>query len=355
MPKIPFDTFSRQLKSGEVPPAIYLYGEEDVLKDEVVRAIVDRVVDPATRDFNYDQRSAAQLDPESVETLCNTLPMMADRRLVVIREIEAWQKRARAKAAILRYLERPARETVLILVQGAARKDERDEPDPDLVRLALAIAVERYSQRLAEKWVTKRAEERGLRLASPAVEHLVKATEGDLALARSELDKLAGLGGEAEITLDQLSASLGVRHGETVSDWADAVIADQSGSAAAMLPALLAQPGVTGVNLLVQLGTQLVGLGLARAQYDRGLRSGALERAIRETLLRVRPPVRLDYRASAERWSRLAEEWPAERVDAALRAALQADRRLKSTSLANERGVLVDLIMTIAPLARVAA
>ena len=355
MPKIPFDTFSKQLKSGEIAPAIYLYGEEDVLKEEAVRAIAERVVDPGTRDFNYDQRSAAQLDPEAVETLCNTLPMMADRRLVVIREIEAWQKRARAKAAVLRYLERPARETVLVLVQGAARKDERDEPDSDLLRLALTIPVDRYAPRLAEKWVVKRAGERGIRLAPGAAEHLVKASEGDLALARSELDKLAGLGGDVEITLDQLSASLGVRHGETAPDWCDAVMSDQSGRAAAMLPALLAQPGVTGVSLLVQLGTQIVGLGLTRAYYDRGLRAGALERAVREALLRLRPPGRLDYRGSAERWSRLAEDWPAPRIEATLGAALQADRRLKSTSLADERGVLVDLIMTIAPWAGASA
>jgi len=87
MPGISFDAFSKLLKSGDIPPAIYLYGDEDVLKDEAVRAILDRVVDPGLRDFNYDQRSAGQLEAEAVETLCNTLPMMADRRLVVIREI----------------------------------------------------------------------------------------------------------------------------------------------------------------------------------------------------------------------------------------------------------------------------
>src|ERR1051326_2799398 len=99
MPKVSFESFSRQLKAGTIPPAVYLYGEEDVLKDEVLRAILDRVVDPGMRDFNYDQRSASQLDPEAVETLCNTLPMMADRRLVVIRKVETWQKRPGAQAA----------------------------------------------------------------------------------------------------------------------------------------------------------------------------------------------------------------------------------------------------------------
>jgi DNA polymerase-3 subunit delta len=355
MPKIPSDTFSKQLKGGTIPPAIYLYGEEDVLKDEAVRAVLDQVVDPGLRDFNYDQRSASQLDPEAVETLCNTLPMMADRRLVVIREIEAWQKRARAKAAIMRYLEQPAAETVLVLVQGASRKeDDRSDADPDLLRLTSAVQLERLSSRLAEKWVQKRAEERGIRFAPEAVAHLVKAVDGDLGAARSELDKLAGLGGEAPVTLEQLAASLGIRHGETAADWCDAVLEDQAGRAASILPPLLSQPGVSGVGLLTQLGTQLIGLGLARALYDRGMRAGNLERGIRDTLLRIRPPVRLDYRGSSQRWSRLVEVWPAERIDAAIVAARRADLRFKSTTLADERGILVDLIMQLAPLAGVA-
>jgi len=356
MPKTPFEAFSKQIKAGNVPPAIYLYGEEDVLKDEAVRAILDRVVDPGLRDFNYDQRSASQLDPEAVETLCNTLPMMADRRLVVIREIEAWQKRAKAKAAVLHYLEQPAAETVLVLVQGAPRKDaDRGEADPDLLRLTCTVEVDRYGSKLAEKWVLKRAEERGIHLAPEAAAHLIKAVGGNLGAARSELDKLAGLGGADLVTLEQVTASLGIRHGETPSDWCDAVIEDQSGRAASILPHLLSQTGASGVGLLAQLGTQFIGLGLARAFYDRGSHGGSLERAVRDALIRVRPPVRLDYRASAERWSRLAEEWPAARIDDAIVAARRADQRLKTTTLADERGVLVDLIMTIAPFAGVPA
>ena len=67
MPRVPFDTFSRQIKAGEIAPAIYLWGGEDVLKDEAVRAVLERVVDPGLRDFNYDVRSAAQLDPDAVD------------------------------------------------------------------------------------------------------------------------------------------------------------------------------------------------------------------------------------------------------------------------------------------------
>jgi len=355
MPRQPFDAFSKQVRTGEIPPAIYLFGEEDVLKEEAVRAIVERVSDPGLRDFNYDQRSASQLDAEDVETLCNTLPMMADRRLVVIRDVETWNKRARARAAVLGYLEKPAPETVLVLVQGASRReDERNEADPDLVRVTCAVEMERCGPRLAEKWVLKRAEERGIVLAPDAAAHLVKAVEGSLGAARTELDKLAGLGGENTVTLEQLTASLGIRHGETQADWIEAVLQDETGRAASILPFVLDQPGVSGVGLLAQLGSHLIGLGVARAVYDRGLRGGELQRAVFEAILRARPP-RLDYRSAAERWSGLAEAWQLRRIGAAVDTARRADRRLKSTTLGDERGILIDLIMEIAPMVGVAA
>jgi DNA polymerase-3 subunit delta len=355
MPKVPFDAFSKQIKSGDIPPAIYLYGDEDVLKDEAVGAILEAVVDPGLRDFNYDVRTASQLDPDQVEALCTTLPMMADRRLVVIRDVEAWNKRARAKAAVLHYLGKPAAETVLILVQGASRKeDERSDADADLARLATSVEVGRCTAKMAEKWVIKRAEERGVRLEAAAASHLVKAVDADLGAARSELDKLAGLGGEAPVTLEQLTALLGIRHGETQADWCDAVLDDDPGRAASILPHLLDQSGISGVGLLIQLGTHLVGLGIARAIYDRGLRGAGLERAVFDAIMRARP-ARVDYRGSATRWSRAAEAWPLPRVDAAITAARGADQRLKGTTLANERGVLVDLIMQLAYRAREAA
>jgi hypothetical protein len=121
-----------------------------------------------------------------------------------------------------------------------------------------------------------------------------------------------------------------------------------------MLPHLLELTGVSGVGLLAQLGTQLIGLGVARAQYDRGTRGAGLENAVFQALLRSRP-ARLDYKGCAARWSRVVNEWPLPRLEAAIAAARAADVRLKGITLADERGVLVDLIMQLAHRAREAA
>jgi len=351
-----FDEVFRGIRKGEIPLVLYLFGAENALKEELLAELVSRVVEPSLRDFNYDVRSAKGLEPDAVEALCTTLPMMADRRLVVIRDVEEWGKRARAKSAVLRYLERPVPETVLVLVQSAPdpTRDRDAGSDADLAKLAVTVEAERLPLSRAEKWLVRAATERGITLEPEAVSHLIRAVEGDLSAARTELEKVASASQGGSVTVAQVADLLGVRHGETQYDWIRAVLNGDTARAATVLPHVLDQPGVSGVGLVSLLGTELIGLGIARDRYDRGTRAAALSKEIFQCLLRSRPS-RLDYRASADSWSRLAERWPLPRVRAGIRAALAADLRLKSTGLSDARGVLLDLVMLLKPRLKEAA
>lgn len=344
-----FDQLFRGVLKGEIPPAIYLHGPEDVLKDELVREVLDRLLDASLRDFNLDQRSAASLAPEDAETLLNTLPMMADRRVAVIRDVEAWNKRARAKQAVLRYLERPAPETVLILVQGGDAA-----PDKELAGSTVSAVADRLPPERARKWLELEAGRQGVELSAEAAEHLVRVTDADLGVLKIELAKLSGLAEGRPLSVDLVGDLLGVRRGETQYDWRDLVLTGRTGRAIEVLPHVLAQSGVTGVSLVMLLGTSLLGIGLARAHLDRGAGGGRLEGAVKRSLFRARP-ARVSYDAAAREWSRLAPAWTRTRIDAAIRATLRADERLKSTTLTTEQGILVDLILQLAKPARAAA
>src|SRR6266487_6202913 len=79
MAALTLDALLRSLKKGAPPPeTVYvLYGDEDVLKDEAVRMLVDAAVG-SSRDFNLDMRYALDLSPESFHALVNTPPMLAE-------------------------------------------------------------------------------------------------------------------------------------------------------------------------------------------------------------------------------------------------------------------------------------
>lgn len=344
MPAQTLDAFFRSLPKGEPARAYYFHGPEDLLKDEALRAILDRTLNPSTRDFNLDQRSAGQLDTDSLFALCTTLPMMAERRIVVLREVEALKRKPKARAALLEYLGRPAPDTVLVLIQGANEENE----DKEIAKAAVAVACEPLPEDRVLKWLDRRAKGLGLELPDDAARHLVRAVSGELASLAAELDKLAALPAGEPLTVELVGELVGVRHGETVFDWRDAVLEDRVGPAVRLLGPLLDQPGNSGVKLVTMLGTTLIGVGIARSYYDRQLRGKPLDDAVFGVIKRNRVFGLLNWSEEKSRWLRWAPGWPAGRVADALRSTLEADQALKNTTISDERGILSDMVLRMA-------
>src|SRR5436190_1230092 len=192
MAALTLDALLRSLKKGApVPEPVYLlHGDEDVLKDEAVRALVDSAVG-SSRDFNLDVRFAPDLTPESFHALVNTPPMMAERRAVVIRGVEQVGKRkTKLRDEVVRYLASPNPTTVLVLVVAAG-----EEADADLVRASAAVAVDALAAERVPRWLQHRATTLGVTLAADATELLLRAVGNDLGTLSREVEKLASLAG----------------------------------------------------------------------------------------------------------------------------------------------------------------
>ncbi|MFN8653285.1 MAG: DNA polymerase III subunit delta [Gemmatimonadales bacterium] len=349
MPRRSYDDLLRTLGRGELAPVYYLYGSEDILKDEAVRAIIDKALEPHERDFNLDVRGAGALDPEALHALVNTLPMMAARRCVVIREIEAWRKKAGPREVLLKYLENPSADTVLVLQESAPNEDkERDwKPDDAIADRVEAIDFKELEPDRVPKWLNHHAKRLGITFGEGAAEHLAAACGYSLGALRSELEKLAGLADGGPLTREQVGDLVGVRHGETLDDWVDAVLGDQTAKALELTGRVLDQSGMSGVKMMTSLGSGLVGLQLARALHDKGTRGGSLERAIFERFLKIRPFGLGDWKALARNWSRWAETWPAARLRAALRITLEADTALKGIRVSDDLGVITSVVLRV--------
>lgn len=342
------DDLLRSLGRGELAPVYYLHGPEEILKEEASRAIVERALEPHERDFNLDQRTAASLDPEQLHALVNTLPMLAARRCVVIREIEGWRRRAGPREVLLRYLANPSPDTILVLHESAPPEDKRDwEPDAELADRSWAVDFRPLEPDRVPRWLAHHAKRLGIVFGPGAAEHLAQATGYDLGPLRSELEKLASLSETGPISRELVGELVGVRHGETLEDWVEAVLADQPARALELTGRVLGQSGMSGVKLVTGLGTGLVGVRLARAHYDKGSRGGALERILLDRFRQVRPFGLGDWKKVAKNWSRWAEAWPGTRLSRALRATLEADTALKGTRISDEAGVVTDLVLRL--------
>jgi DNA polymerase-3 subunit delta len=357
MRSLDYDTLWKALRKGVVRPVYYLHGDEELLKDESVQGLIDAGVDASTRDFNLDRRRAAELTAEDFHSLVQTPPMMAARRGVVVSEVE-WlqQKKPKAQAlrtAVLAYAAQPSPETMLVLVQSASREkgDRREKilsPDPVLARVAETVAFDPLSPHRLEGWIRHEAGRLSLALDDAAITHLMAAVGGDLPALAAELAKLGTAVGERTATADDVADLVGVRHGETVPDFVDAVTGRRAVEAAAMLPRLLDAPGSSAVRLVMSLGAALVGVGLARALLDEGMNPNAVEGQLPQAIRDAGVWLQRDWRQEARAWTRYASRWTLPEVDAALEELLRADRRIKNTKVAGGAEILQEALLAMA-------
>lgn len=347
MPALDYDAFRRSVMKGEILPAYYLHGEEELLKDDGLRDLIAAAVEPATRDFNYDRRRAADLTADEFVTLALTPPMMAARRAVVITEAEGLlQRRQRAqdlRAALASYLEKPSRETVLVLVQSAGEK-----PDPGLERLTASVAIRPLSPEKLEKWIRHRAKLEGFELEDEGARHLKNAVGDDLPQLAAEIAKLGGAVQGRAVTAEDVADLVGVRRGETVPDFVDAVTARAFDRAADKVRSLLEAPGNSGVRLVIALSISLHGVALARALQGRGEATGSIENALMAALNEARPFGLRGWKDEARRWMQDARGWTEAGIDRALAELLRADRRLKNTTLGGEVEILIEALLAMA-------
>ena len=341
MPTISERDFRRSLKEQSFDPAYYIYGDEDLLKDDAVKALVDGAVDPATRDFNLDVRRGGELDAEALLSLVGTPPMMAERRAVVVRDVGALKKDVRG--ALERYLARPAAETVLVLVAPAGAKEDRV-----LKERATAIEFEPLRGDRVPKWIAHFARtELGVAITPAAAELLQSAVGNDLPRLASELDKLASYAGGGEIDEHAVQDVVGVRRGETLGDFLDRVLRRDAAGALALVDHVLAQPKTTAVNVVMALATQTLAVAWGQARFARGTPRNALAREFFDLLKSGGAYPGRPWGEAASAWTGAVDQWTPAQLDRALAALLAADCALKESRVSSEEQVLASAILEV--------
>lgn len=122
MPTLTEHAFLKAVSAGEFAPVYYLWGDDDFRKGEAASRAVNAAVPLAVRDFNAEVHRGGDLDPGTLESVLGTPPMMAERRIVVVRDAGSLKKDARR--VLDQYLKHPAENAVLVLVAAAGGKPD---------------------------------------------------------------------------------------------------------------------------------------------------------------------------------------------------------------------------------------
>lgn len=319
--------------------AYHFVGDDDFRKQEALNLLIGAAVDPATRDFNLEVRRGGEIAGETLGSILGTPPMLAERRVVVIKDAGSLKKDA--KTAVEDYLERPAPDVVLVLVQPTGEK-----PEPRFARASM-VTFDPITGPQLTRWIAMRAEHFGTTITAGAAELLQGSVGNDLPQLNVEIEKLATYTNGAEIDEAAVGAIVGVRREESLSALLDAVGDRDAATALRILPGLLEQPKSSGVFIVMVLGMQVLGTGFARARLASRVPPQRLSGEIMSMMKESGGYPGRSWTEAVQAWMRAAPKWPTQDLFAAAAALHAADRALKESGRTTEEGILQTAILAM--------
>ncbi len=236
---MPQTTIQTILKSGDYPPIILLFGQEEFLLDEVYDKLIASLVKTENDKFNFDILDGDEHGQDQVASICSSFPMMSERRVVVLKNIDklfTGRSKKQETNALSNYLKNPSPNTVLILktrydkLNGVAKKMKNTAPKgikypfPYLLENHAYIEFPKKYDNEFPEWLTSRFKLYGKTIAPDALQMVLAQSGESLRHLANEVDKIVvSYPDKTEITIQDINHLLGSSKNYTAADLQNAV------------------------------------------------------------------------------------------------------------------------------------
>lgn len=256
-----------------------LYGEESYLTERYARLIAQAVVDEESDPFDLQRFAGDEVTPDRLEDAIDALPLMADKKCILVRDIDPTADPER----ICALPGRVADGCVLIFYQMTLQPD-RKKAWQELIRSVDAagsvVRFDRLTTAEAARLLTAGAKRRGCTMDPAAAQLLVEQAGNDLQLLQGELDKLSALAQDGQITPQLIERAATKDLEARVFDLSKAILAGRDAAAYDLLHRLAVQREEP-IAVLGVLSNAYADLYRARIARDAGAPVQALTEAFR--------------------------------------------------------------------------
>ncbi len=174
------------IEEGDIAEGYYLFGEESYLKQAFIVVIKRSVVSPDFAEFNFDEFWGKDIgDGKELFDAILALPMMADKRLVILREAERCRKSVHDGFKDFQI----PNECILIIEATPSRKTTSYHKL--FSKILEPVSCEIANDREMISWVLQLALDKGIDMDRTVASHLVQRVGVNLQTLDSELDKFA--------------------------------------------------------------------------------------------------------------------------------------------------------------------
>ena len=343
------DILKKWRKSPPEPIWVF-HGEEDFLRGELLReAMAIFVPDESTRPFNSDVLYGTETTIDQIISLARSFPMMAERRLIVVREAERVLRakpegnasKGRKKQnddPLLQYLGNPNPNTVLIfdLDKFGARNQS---PFKELAAKAQVVEFAMLKENEVVDWIRTRASAAGRKISVEAARLMTAYLGISLRTHANELEKLLSFSTGGEIGVGDVEQVVGASRENNVFELTKAIGAGNKPLAVSIALRLLDQGKDQRQFLFVMLSRFIEQLIIAREMSAKNENEKNIAEAI--GLFGGAAYFVKEIVQQARRYSR-------ERLDLAMKAIVDAEAQTRRVST-NDELLIEKLVLSLVP------
>jgi DNA polymerase III subunit delta len=178
--------FHLELERGNILPLYYFYGPERNMIGEALSRIEEKILSPATREFNREIVDAEETGIQPILDKIHTLPLGASRRLVVIRQADGFWKKP--SAALLSYFEAPTPSACAVFVGEKA--DLRTKFFTTLEKKGATVTFYPPSTQEIVRWLRAQGQQAGNPLSEEGAFLLLEMVGPNLQDLKAEIQKV---------------------------------------------------------------------------------------------------------------------------------------------------------------------
>ena len=256
----------------------FFHGEEVFLLHHYLEQLRKKTVDELTESFNFHKLNSETFDIQAFADAVENLPMMAERTMVQVDDVDLFKLPENDRAAMAQLLaDIPDYCTVVFTYITAEYKpDKRFKKLWDAVKdNGTDVSFDKQSQKDLIAWIGRHFAAYGKRISTDLCVYLIDITGGMMTTLKGEIDKIASYSGAEMIVKEDIDAVTEPVLDAVVFEMTDLLASGKYGASLVKLHQLLKMQQ-DPLAILGAVGTHFRRLGVARTLLDHGKGSGEL-------------------------------------------------------------------------------
>lgn len=332
----------KQAIRAKEPHRLYFFsGEETFLLHHYLEQLRKCIIDELTESFNYHKLTNETFDIRAFADCVENLPMMAERTMVWVDEIDIFKMNESDREKMAEILsDIPDYCTVVFTYVAAPWKpDKRYKKLWDVVcKYGILVDFQKQNQSDLISWITRHFLARGKRISPNLCTYLIDITGGTMTALAGEIAKISAYSGADEIVKSDIDAVTEPVLDAMVFQMTDLLAKGEYGAALMKLQQLIKMQQEP-IAILAAIGGNFRRMGTARTLLDNGRNAQDLMKLCSMADFPARKTMSAASRFSAGFYAKAAE------------LVLETDRAMK-TSYDDPKRLLELLIMALAREAR---